>query len=242
MEIFKPSLFDKESDFPSFVYGEYEPQIKANPATPIVIYGAGSAGHRIGAVIGYLGGNVKYFIDSDRGKVGKYVNLDISQFKFSSEVAAVSESGVPIVGADFFGDRAGDFLLIIALSNRETALSIREQMKTKFPRSVILADEAGVPHNLSKIKYFTNYPQWHLSMNRIKGDREKVESAYQLLADEISRELFLDRISLYSNKPSFAAYQDYIAKYSLLDRVDEFSGHEKSCDYLYFNNDIFSYG
>ncbi|MGA2226737.1 MAG: FkbM family methyltransferase [Syntrophobacteraceae bacterium] len=90
--------------------------------------------------------------------------------------------------------------------------------------------------------YYTQNPQHFLSTKDLEDNREKLTAAYNLLSDQRSKDIFVDRLSLFTSKLDFLQFSKYIVDYSELNEKerDSFPFYVSPEDYGYFNNDIVS--
>jgi FkbM family methyltransferase len=107
--------------------------------------------------------------------------------------------------------------------------------------------ELGFFHNInfgSLPRNFSSCSPIDEKRNWLEMHKEKIEFVYEMLADEKSRAVFVDRIALSLNWDSISHYSDFIINHS--EAVNKFGvypiGQSEYSDgienYFYFNNDI----
>lgn len=220
------------ADGPGFlevIFGEQKQ--RALDGVPVVLYGAGSLGQELCGALKNNGVSPAYFCDSDDSKKGKIV------------------SGVPIISFDDLKESQRDSLIVVASKDHAESISQR-LLDNGFSGDRICCREHDVNTNIAFL-YSNAITQLFLSslihqyengyiLGLLRQDEAKICDAYDLLADQKSRNLFVSKLAFIVSRGNLRLFGDFIMSHSEPFRefgFDSFNALPE--DYYYFNNDVF---
>jgi len=213
-------------DFLRSLFGSHTHGVTAG-TIPVVLFGAGDVGKDLCEVLQLHGIHPECFCDNNASNVG-------NQYY-----------GVPVISFTELKDTCRDHLIIVASCNY--ASEIRQQLLDHaFTAEQLLSvDPIRHPELLRYYRhcaYYTQNPQHALSLQDLRSHEQELSQAYDLLADEKSRDIFAARLSLFCSKIDFLSFSNYVADYSEINEQqrDSFPFYVSPEDYGYFNNDVFS--
>jgi FkbM family methyltransferase len=203
---------------------------RALAGTPVVLYGTGNLGKDMLMTLVNQGISPVCFCNSDQSKSGsKYCDL-------------------PVISFEELKNLHRDSLIVVATQTHAASV-IKQLMDTGFSRKQVLWPR---DFDMAASLFFSFTNQANLAPLRertsqallevLKQDEGKLLSAYNLLADKRSKDLFIAKLSCLICHDNLGLFKDLIMNYS--EPVKEFGlipfpvlGPE---NYFYFNNDIFS--
>lgn len=190
----------------------------ANGEMPVVLFGAGSAGFLLCKALEYHDVHITAFCDNNSNSVGTVL------------------AGHPVIPvADLLTMK--DKCLVVISTSQEYTGEIREQLyRLGFPLDLVHIPPA------EPVLYYTNLVyQERWSQEALQSHAPQLQEVYNLLADDKSRNIFVERIALLSGAFNFASFNDFISRNAdLLDEpgVNLFSTPRYDENYFYFNSDF----
>jgi FkbM family methyltransferase len=91
------------------------------------------------------------------------------------------------------------------------------------------------PDNI-KLKFYTHVRQWYLNEYELIENLNDIDTAYKLLNDDVSRDLFVHRLAILSGGLDYSNYRKFIKKFSYLKNPHPSKNSPEN--YFYFNNEI----
>ncbi len=151
--------------------------------------------------------------------------------------------GIPVISFAELKQTHRDHLIVVA--SCKYADEIRQQLLDHGfpPDRVISISSITNPELLGYYQhcaYYTNNPQHSLTIKDLRNNQEVLTAAYNLLADQRSKDLFVGRLSLFTSRLDFSQFSKYIVTYSELNEKEResFPFYVSPEDYGYFNNDV----
>jgi len=201
--------------------------------TPFILFGAGSGGKGLCLTLRVHGLEPMFFCDNDSSKHGNMC------------------CAIPIISFDELARHHRKAIVVIASPKHRVAM-YQQLLESGFRSEDIMCKpfDRLVPLVFMYSDYFgtqavlSNYKtQGHpLSVtDYLKENQELLAKAYELLGDQHSRNLFIDKYALMASEDNFQIFCDFITSYSqpILDYGLTFFDWTTE-DYYYFSNDIFS--
>lgn len=203
---------------------------KVDEGKPVIIFGSGGLGREMRATLAKHGVVSSAFSDNDAAKVGTLVD------------------GIPVIAFDTLLAEHRDSIIVIASTKHRQALA-QQLAKAGFDsRQIACADDSA------EIAYM--YSMWGTQsiiavyesechplsyLEFLEKNQDAVAKAYDTLADEKSRQLFLTKLALMASKGHFALFKRFILGFSEPYRHFGLGGCDGTPeDYFYFNNDVLS--
>ncbi|NVN88996.1 MAG: FkbM family methyltransferase [Desulfuromonadales bacterium] len=216
----------KQEDFLTLVFGEHR-QAATDGAVPVALFGVGAVGRDLCQVLQLHGVQPVCFCDNNPSEIGRHY------------------SGVPVIPFAELKDSCRNHLIVIASSVYESEIR-RQLLENGFAAErLIPVSPIGKPALLGlgyycHCAYYTENPRHALSMDDLKNHQEELTTAYGLLADQKSRDIFIARLSLFTSPMDFSRFSNYISGFSELNEPEReaFPFYVSPEDYGYFNNDI----
>lgn len=183
----------------------------------VCLFGAGSAGKELAECLMLHGIVPALFCETGRHEKCKEI------------------LNIPVVAYKDIKAEAQNYLFLVATNN------FKEELK-----SILIKDNIPFWVSLDNREQFFYYLQiykWHFDFDLL--DKKRVQEAYELLEDEISKDIYLSRLSLLTSYADYEGFCDFLDKHALAEHypiTDDFSVSEYTPNYesyLYFNNGIF---
>ena len=222
-------IFDKveevktKSSFVDIFFGDYKDLL---PKSKLIIFGAGSFSKELYLTLKEHNINVDLICDSNNNKIGTYI--------FDKKVVPVNEAlkyknAVFIVGSVKYADQILQFL-------QEN--NIKNIVQFDSPKRLILAMYVMIgTYVVAKETKIFNVKEEFLKKEN------DILKAYEILEDNDSKELFIDKMALLLSNINFHLFENFIQKHSLPYKEFGAFGLEGTTeDYYYFNNDIIKLG
>lgn len=222
----------ENADFIDHILGIHKDKTKRNE-NEVVIFGAGSAGKYIYCLCQIHGIKLSAAIDNDPNKRGANLYSDIEHLHFGSNTEIKKDApSIPIITPAESRRLYPNAVIVLCTGNLYTQNKILEQLTNiGYNRSKIIIPKQEV------LIFYTHIPQWYWSIEDIKSKQKDIYSAYNLLADDASKKLFIDRIALFCLGADYASYQRYIRENTIVPKQKK-KITTSSENYLYFNNSI----
>ncbi|HOV64266.1 MAG TPA: FkbM family methyltransferase [Spirochaetia bacterium] len=225
-KIFQLSKSREKEDFLHILFGDHVRSV-TDGTIPIVLFGAGDVGKDLCEVLHLHGVYPKYFCDNSTSNIGNSYN------------------DVPVISFNELKEKCRDHLILIA--SCKYATEIRQQlMDHAFPADKLIS-VAPIHHPellryYRHCQYYTKKPHHVLSEQDLRNHAEDLSRAYNLLADQKSRDIFIARLSLFTTKIDFLGFSKYVAEYSEINEEarGSYPFYVSPEDYGYFNNDVFA--
>jgi FkbM family methyltransferase len=220
--ISKRSKSRAKEDFVYNLFGDYL-RAAINGTIPIVLFGTGAVGKELCQVLKLHAVQPVCFCDNNPSQVG------------------CRHFGIPVISFAELKQTHHDHLVVVA--SCKYAAEIRQQLLDHgfSAERIISVSSIARPDLLGHYHfYYTKNTQHSLSIKDLENNREELTAAYQLFADKRSKDLFVDRLSLFTSKLDFLQFSKYMDDYSELNEKerDSFPFYVSPEDYGYFNNDI----
>jgi len=199
---------------------------------PVILFGAGSLGHELCVALSNHKVHPRYFCDSDESKAGTIL------------------CGIPIISFADLKKSHKHSLIIIATKNHSK--SVRALLlENGFRDDRLLCKEPDLKTNLAFL-YSISITQIVISelrqqydnksvLDKLKQDEKNLSKAYNLFADQKSKDLFVSKLAFLASCENLQLFGDFIMSFS--EPFSEFGFDNYSApseDYYYFNNDVFS--
>ncbi len=196
-----------------------------NGTIPIVLFGTGAVGKDLCQLLQLHGVQPVCFCDNNPSQIGSW------------------HFGIPVISFAELKQTHHDHLIVVA--SCKYAAEIRQQLLDHgfSADRIISISSISNPELLGYYQhcaYYTNNPEHSLAIKDLQNNREELTAAYNLLADQRSKDLFVGRLSLFTSRMDFSQFSKYIVDYSELNEKerDSFPFYVSPEDYGYFNNDI----
>ncbi len=217
-------------DFLDAVFGSLKRDILAH--TPVILFGAGSLGKEMFFTLQTHGVQPSYFCDNNPEKIGTHY------------------CGIPVIGFEELLKQHKTAVVVISSHKNHSAISDQLLSSELNPERIVC--KASDPLSQLVFMYSMVGTQSLLSdykrqceplsiLDYLKENDKSLSNAYDLLADQHSRELFLSKLALIASGGNFRLFTDFIVSYSqpiLKYGLRYYDGTPE--DYFYFNNDVFS--
>jgi FkbM family methyltransferase len=215
-----------KEDFLHGLFGDYTNEVKAGTIS-VALFGAGAVGKDLCQVLQLHGVQPVCFCDNSPSQIGRRY------------------SGVPVISFTRLKLTGQDYLIVVSAFTH--ADEIRGQLLENGFSARRIVPLSSIS-SLELLKYYHHcnfYTQdanhsWPIQdLQRHHGD---LASAYSLLADRRSRDIFAGRLSLFSSRFDYSRFERYILDYSEWNEKerDSFPFYVSPEDYGYFNNDVVS--
>ncbi|MEI6826577.1 MAG: FkbM family methyltransferase [Desulfuromonadales bacterium] len=207
----------EEADFLPNILGTYCQEVK-NGTIPVVLFGAGSAGVYLRNALEIHFVAIAAFCDNNPEIVGTIV------------------ADFPVISVEELLIRHRDSLIVISTSQKN-ALHIHAQLLgVGFP-----ADRILIPPT-EPLLYYTNIVnQYSWPVADLYMYEPQLQDVYDLLADQKSKEIFVQRIALFASAFDYASFKHFITSCAdLLAPAGDnlFSNPRYDENYFYFNSDF----
>lgn len=197
----------------------------------VVIFGAGDLGEEIYNALFLDGVSPSFFCDNDLSKSGKI------------------KCGIPIIDFTELVKFHKDCIVIIASLKYLKAIN-KQLLESGFHKDDILCSEKNEETSLIYMyctvgtqNLYTEYKKQNPNValyDLIERDKDKIVSAYNLLADQKSKDMFICKMSLMISDRSYSLFREFILNFSEpLNEFDFFEYTDTPEDYYYFNSDVF---
>ena len=225
-EIAEFSKLHEHEDFLHSLFGVYAADA-VNGTIPVVLFGAGDVGKDLCEVLQLHGVQPESFCDNNAANVG-------NQYR-----------GVPVISFVELKQTCREHLIIVASCTY--ASEIRQQLLDHgFPADKLISvapiRNPELLRYYSHCAYYTQIPCHDLSLQDLRDHADELSRAYELLADQKSRDTLVARLSLFTSKMDFLGFSRYVAEYSETNEQvrDSFPFYVSPEDFGYFNNDVFT--
>jgi len=180
----------------------------------VVVYGAGSAGGEMYDVLSLHGVEIECFCDKNADLVGGELK------------------GRPIISTKTLCENYKERLVVIGVQKYKKEI-LEFLRNSGFKRvSAIKNDE--------QFYYYLQFPRWKNSVEKIIQDEALIAKAYNLMADQKSKDIFIKRLSILASYADYASYKDYckLSQYpsTLPEERKVFAANFES--EMYFNNEL----
>lgn len=226
-DILDNTPFRQEPDFLPGLFGAFAPLVRCGEI-PVALFGTGAVGTDLCRVLQLHRVAPSHFCDNDPAKVHKEI------------------MGVPVIPFTQFKATCRDHLIVVASCTYGD--EIRDQLLANgFPcENIISIASIRHPELLGYFHYcehYTHFPEPALAKADLEKVQERILTAYSLLADEKSREIFSARMSLLTSELDFSRFSSYITKYSELNEKERaaFPFYVSPENYGYFNNELITF-
>lgn len=198
-----------------------------NGALPVVLFCAGKTGKILCSFLIRNGINPVCFCDNDRSRIGQYI-YDVPIISFG-ELERNHRNSLILITSTAYQNSISQQLLnngfspdrIFTLTNSST--SFDEHLRYE---SVFILALNGEPESV---------------LDDLRKDEDKLVEAYNLFADEKSRELFIRRLALIASGCEYNVYRDFLLNFSepiLQFGYDSEARFNIGRSHFYFTNDL----
>lgn len=217
-----------------------------NHTRPIVLFGAGELGKELLLVLKRNNVYPQCFCDNDSSKSGsQYCNIPVISF---DELKKSHKKSFIIIASQKYLSQITKQLIENGVD--EDRVLCKEGDKN---RNLLIMFSLGGTQNILE-GYQQTCKQKPL-FNVLLDDEQKIVEAYNLLADQKSKELFIGKLAFIASKENLKLYNDFMVRFSepgLEFGFGEYMWSVCNCrsrygddewhseDYYYFNNDVFS--
>ena len=203
----------EDADFLPRIFGPFREDAERGNI-PVVLFGAGSVGIALHYALTLHGVNPICFCDNNNTRVGN------------------SSSGISIISFYELNNSYKNALVLIATDVEAFSKEICQQLVNNgFASERILSIE----HN--PLVYYARLAHSRLDINNCA---EQLSEAFNLLADQKSRDIFVHRIALFSGGADYESFQKFISNFSELVAQVSTNQLKANCgmNSYYFENDI----
>lgn len=215
-----------ESEVIAEIFGASYLKVK-DGSIPVVLFCAGASGKILAPLFARHNINPICFCDNDASRAGKlYCDLPIISFE---ELKVRHKKSLIIIASAAYQrfiktqllENGFDEELIIPLDAEDSTFD-----STLRRERVMMLARNGEPPSL---------------LRELRKNEEKLVSAYNLLTDDKSREIFIRRLALVASSFEYESYKAYLSEFSEpilklgYDNPDRFN---YGGNYFYFNNDV----
>lgn len=223
------SAISKSHEKEDFLYNIFGYYLSAaiSGTIPVVLFGTGAVGKELCQVLQLHGVQPVCFCDNDLSQVG------------------CCHFGIPVISFAELKRTHSDHLIVTASCKYEAEIR-RQLLDDGFSaEKIISVSSIRNPELLGYYQhcgYYTQNPQHSLSTKDLENNREELATAYNLLSDQRSKDIFVERLSIFTSRLDFLQFSRYIADYSEINEKerDSFPFYVSPEDYGYFNNDVVS--
>jgi FkbM family methyltransferase len=205
----------QDADFLPSIFGECLQEV-LEKRTPVVLFGAGSAGQHLFPALQLHGVSATCFCDNGASRVGSTC------------------CGIPVISGAELLEKHRESVIFVT-SNRYAQEIVDQLCADGFSPSQIRRIDP------TQLFYYVRFPHYHAGVEELVENQDAIDKAYELLSDEKSKKLFISRMALYAQGADYGAFMNFISRYSdALDNTDlENAGRMANREnFLYFNNDL----
>ena len=218
-------------DAPSFLdvlFGKHK--TAAVQGASIVLFGAGGLGTELCSTLQAHGVHPVCFCDNNEARKGSIYN------------------GLPVISFQDLQIHHQDSLIIIA-SHKYLGAMTDQLLNNGFNSDLVLCQESNPPTPIVFMYAMIGTQCLIAGYKKECGDRtvldvylenrQYIQDAYNLLADEHSKGLFVSKLALMASNGNFELFKNFIQNYSQPVLEFGFGNYEGTPeDYYYFNNDV----
>lgn len=176
------------ADFLSITLGPYLDSIK-NGTLPLLLFGAGSACTRLAPLFHLHGVYPKAILDNDSSKHFSDVHK------------------IPVMAPSLALTQYPGGIIVIAMGRNHDA--VRQQLTNLgVSRDKIRTIPKG------PLYFYTNFFNWYMSQEDMIKHNLDIECVFNLFSDSQSKNLYIDRISLFSGGADYRSYASFVKMYS----------------------------
>jgi FkbM family methyltransferase len=186
-KIEKLSSSFQEADFLPTIFGRYNKDV-LSCNTPVVLYGAGSAGKELYACMRLHGVQPVCFCDSDSSRIHNMY------------------CGIPVISNDELKKVHKNSLIVITTKNYSQEI-IKYLVDNGFCNDRLFRIDP------IKMTFYTQFYQQHATLENINENGQKISDTYNLLTDQKSKDLFIEKISLSATGADYKSYRAFIKKF-----------------------------
>lgn len=180
---------EQQPDFLDILFGTHRQSVLSG--TPLVLFGAGSLGQELCVALNNHGVRPVAFCDSDPSKKGTVL------------------CGIPVITIDELNQNHKNSLVLIATKKHST--SVRDFLRDNgFEDEMLLCKDPDVQVNVAFL-YAVSITQLFIAgikqqycqgsiVEKLKRDEHELIDAYNLLADQKSRDLFVSKLAFLASK------------------------------------------
>jgi FkbM family methyltransferase len=220
----------KTPGFLDVLFGEYKQ--KALQGSPVVLFGAGGLGAELCSTLHSHGLHPVCFCDNDVTKKGStYCGIPVITFQELKE--SFRKGLIVIASHKYIGSMTGQLL-----ENGFVGDRIFCKISDLSAPIVFMYSMIGTQSLFSNYK---NQCNPLTVMDTLTKQEQPLLKAYDLFADQHSKDLFIAKLALMASNANFALFREFIQSYSqpvLEFGYGNFDGTPE--DYYYFNNDVIS--
>ena len=182
LEIIKENYISQEkSDFVTTLFGKNKELLKKDEE--VIVYGAGSAGREVSECLLLHGVITELFCDSNPDLIGKTL------------------LGKPIISSE---------QLFKSYKNRFIVVGVQKSKKIVYESLVSKEfNRVGIIRNDEQFYYYLQFPRWKIEISELASHASKISQVYEMLADQKSKDIFINRLSILTSYADFALYKNY---------------------------------
>lgn len=203
-------------DFLTELFGDAKTEIQAT-TSPIIIYGAGSAGVELLECLHLHEINATAFCDQN------------------PKITGTTVEGLQVLTLDEL--KTDHINSVIVISSNKFKSEISDTLQTSNFRRVFFI------RNNDKQFYYLQIYKWLYDQEILIRDSNRIEEAYGLLQDDLSKDVFIKRLTLLSSFADFELFKTFcLAASHPPNKENNFRQKDfAECfeSYMYFNNDLF---
>jgi FkbM family methyltransferase len=213
LEIIKENYISQEkSDFVTTLFGENKELLKTNEE--VIVYGAGSGGREVSECLLLHGVTTEFFCDSNPDLIGKTL------------------LGKPIISFEQLFKSYKDRFIVVGVQKPKKI--VYESLVSKGFNRV------GIIQNDEQFYYYLQFPRWKIEILELTPHANKISQVYEMLADQKSKDIFINRLSTLTSYADFASYKNYCKLSNYPSAYPEskkiFSANFEN--QMYFDNDL----
>lgn len=223
------SSFEARPGFLDHVFGNHKEE--AVNGRPVVIFGAGQLAGEFCKTLRREGIEPTAFCDNNPARVGTTL------------------LGLPIINFAELEKSHADSLILIAVSAHAAAIEA-QLISSVFAPGQLLCKPSDTGGWLRPLYLYAMNGAWSLLpliaadvqplsiIETLKAERELINDAYRLLADQKSRDLFVCKLALLATHEHFELYAHFLANFSEPVLEAGLGEQFKTEEHYYFNNDV----
>jgi|WetSurMetagenome_2_1015567.scaffolds.fasta_scaffold00190_24 FkbM family methyltransferase len=203
----------QEADFLKSIFGRFRDDAVSGK-TPVVLFGAGAAGQGLYPNMTFHGIHPVCFCDN---------NLSLS---------GSSRCGIPVISFEELIQKHKASLIVVTTNTHSKEIT-NQLLASGFSADNILYVGGD------RLFYYHRFYNYHLQMSDLQEDAQIIQDAYNLLSDQKSRDLFVNRMAMFASGADYSTLQQFVNDFS---DIIPSGTDEPGCteNYLYFKNDIIS--